>query len=122
MAEAISYQVTVIGETVEHVFQCPGADDVLSAMKRARLAVVPVGCRGGGCGVCRVEVVSGGFEAGKMSTAHVSCEELSSKTAALACKMYPVGDVAIRPTGRLFKKIDEKIREIKQSSEIYQPK
>ena len=122
MTNTDQYKVTIVCDTLHYAFECQSDEDVLSAMKRAHLAVVPVGCRGGGCGVCRVEVDSGKFVAGKMSVAHVSRDEMQARTAALACKMFPVEDVVIRPTGRLFQKIQTKIERKTQSLENHQPR
>jgi ferredoxin len=36
---------------------------------------VPVGCRGGGCGVCRVQVLSGGYESKRMSRRFVTDDD-----------------------------------------------
>jgi len=39
-----------------------GADvSVLVAMERAGQALIPVGCRGGGCGKCRIRILQGEY-------------------------------------------------------------
>lgn len=56
--------------------------------------VIPVGCRGGGCGICRIKIHSGEYEAKKMSRKHVSQEDLAGGVA-LACRIYPRGELHI---------------------------
>jgi len=88
-----SYQVTeqYSGQT----FRC----------KAGQLKCVPVGCRGGGCGFCKVAVLSGDYACGKMSRVHVPPEVLAQGEV-LACRIYPLTDLIIecrpqQPAARL---------------------
>jgi ferredoxin len=56
---------------------------------------LPVGCRRGGCGVCRVRVTQGDFHADAMSRAHISAEE-EAAAIVLACCIYPRSDLSLR--------------------------
>lgn len=56
---------------------------------------LPVGCRRGGCGICRVRVTSGGFRSDVMSRAHISAEE-EADGVVLACCIYPLSDLSLR--------------------------
>jgi ferredoxin len=56
---------------------------------------LPVGCRRGGCGVCRVRVTEGHFHADPMSRAHVSAEEEAAGLV-LACCIYPLSELSLR--------------------------
>ena len=61
---------------------------------------IPVGCRGGGCGVCRVQVLDGGeYHTGKMSRAQVSVED-EAKGMCLACKLVPESDLQLKVVGK----------------------
>ena len=87
----MKHRVTVVGSAEE--FSCTGEQHLLQGMQTFRvglplLKVIPVGCRGGGCGVCRIRVVSGDYEAKKMSRKHVS-EDAQAQGVALACRVYP---------------------------------
>ncbi len=73
---------------------CRSDESVLAAMMRTGRGAVPVGCRGGGCGVCRVRVVAGRFRLGKISRSHLSAAEQADGVA-LACRLYPQSDLAI---------------------------
>lgn len=75
-------------------FACPDGERVLIAMERAGVDDIDVGCRGGGCGVCRVRVVEGKFRTGPMSKAKVSDQERAAGYA-LACRLYPLGDLSL---------------------------
>lgn len=56
---------------------------------------VPVGCRGGGCGVCRVQVLSGGYESKRMSRRFVTDDDARAGFV-LACRMVVTDDVEVR--------------------------
>ena len=58
------------------------------------LEAIPVGCRGGGCGVCRIKVVQGSYEAKKMSRKHVT-EGEQAEAIVLACRVFPRGDLLV---------------------------
>ena len=58
-------------------FSCGAEENLLQALQRVGvapdlLAAIPVGCRGGGCGVCRIHVRAGQFHTGRMSRKHIS--------------------------------------------------
>jgi len=99
------YHIEVLTNGGSEPFECDSEQNILAAMQRAGLTVVPVGCRGGGCGVCRVEIVSGACEYGKMSRAHITELDEKARRFALACKLFPAANMEIRPVGKLFKKI-----------------
>jgi len=84
----------VSGEVIE---VRPG-ESLLCAMERQGKGCIPVGCRGGGCGLCKVRVVAGRFEHGPMSCRHVGADERRHGLA-LACRLFPLGDAEIRVCG-----------------------
>jgi len=55
-----------------------------------------IGCRRGGCGVCRVRVLAGSYETTVMSAAFVTQGERSERFA-LACCLYPRSDLVVEP-------------------------
>jgi ferredoxin len=75
-------------------FSCASDESLLAAMERAGIGRDAVGCRGGGCGRCRVRVIEGVIVRGKMSRAHVSLEQ-ERQGYALACRAYPLGDLVL---------------------------
>lgn len=78
-------------------FLCSRTEDLLTAACRQGI-VIPVGCRGGGCGMCKIQVTDGMFERG-MSSMSVLSEEERKENYSLACKTYPQGDIRINLTG-----------------------
>jgi len=68
---------------------------VLSAMIRAGKADITVGCRGGGCGSCKVEILSGRYMTLRMSRERVS-EEEEMRGIVLACRTMPLSDMILR--------------------------
>jgi len=55
---------------------------------------VRVGCRKGGCGACRIKVISGDYVTAKMSRDHVT-ESEEREGYALACRLTPQSDLEI---------------------------
>ncbi|HBC35856.1 MAG TPA: ferredoxin [Marinobacter adhaerens] len=84
----------VSNRTTGDHFSCQEGQSVLKAMELAGKKCVPVGCRGGGCGFCKIRIVEGDFECGKMSKAHVPPEAID-KGEVLACRIYPLTDLII---------------------------
>jgi|GEM_PF-608930 len=84
----------------ECAVSCGKGEKVLSVLERVfRMPDCPsvrIGCRNGGCGVCRVRVFSGDYVTTKMSRDHVSKEE-EAEGYALACRLYPKSDLVIEP-------------------------
>ena len=58
------------------------------------LKLIPVGCRGGGCGICRIRIAKGEYEAKKMSRKHIP-EEDRARGVVLACRVNPRTDLLI---------------------------
>lgn len=75
-------------------FDCSEDERVLFAMERCGADGIGVGCRGGGCGICRVRVVDGDYRTGKMSAEKVP-ESDRAAGFALACRLYPATDLVI---------------------------
>lgn len=86
--------------------QGPGRGDVVITIRPERpvlhqfqmqgSSALSIGCRGGGCGVCRVEVVVGDYEAKRMSKKFISDADLANGVV-LACRILPITDLVIRP-------------------------
>jgi ferredoxin len=77
---------------------CPPGTSVLRAMVAAGLRHLPVGCRSGGCGVCRIRVEDGEYTLGRMSAAQVD-DTSAAHGIALACQLFPTTDLRISPIG-----------------------
>jgi ferredoxin len=84
------------GETLN----CGEAYSLLQSMERLGRKGIPVGCRNGGCGVCKIHVLEGLFDARVMSRAHVSADEQTNGFA-LACRITPRSNLAIKVIGKM---------------------
>lgn len=87
-----TYRITE--QSTGQSFDCAPDQSILKAMEQRGLKCVPVGCRGGGCGFCKVTVISGDYECGKMSKVHVP-PECRERGEVLACRIYPRTDLII---------------------------
>lgn len=92
-----------IEETGES-FPCRGSETALNALARSGRKGIPLGCRGGGCGVCKVQVLDGYFLKRPMSRSHVS-EEDEARQQVLACCIVPESDLHLRVVGKLQRAI-----------------
>ncbi|GAC18649.1 2Fe-2S iron-sulfur cluster-binding protein [Paraglaciecola arctica] len=87
-------QFNITNKTSKQSFVCREEDYILHAMLRTGIACIPVGCGGGGCGVCRINIISGKADFGRMSKVHVTDEQLNNGYA-LACRVKPKSDLVI---------------------------
>lgn len=77
------------------IFPCDGEQSLLRSMEALGRRGIPVGCRGGGCGVCKVQVITGAYRTGKMSRACLTLPEEEAGIV-LACKLFPDSDLQLR--------------------------
>ena len=97
-----SYTVT-IAETGES-YRCLDERSVLEGMEALGRKGIPVGCRQGGCGVCKVHVLDGSFSKRVMSRAHVSAEE-EAAGCVLSCRIKPTSDLHLHVVGQMKKNV-----------------
>lgn len=81
-----------LGDTVV----CRGDETVLAAILRSGAKVV-FGCRGGGCGACKMRLISGRVEHGRCSSAVLSPDEKQAGSF-LSCQARPLSDLAVELT------------------------
>lgn len=82
---------------------CRPGERVLVALERAQgfgqlsnlPRRLPVGCRRGGCGICRARVLEGTYQTLPMSRAHISAEDAGNGFV-LACAISPLSDLTLR--------------------------
>ena len=85
------FQITLrpIGNTVA----CDPGETVLAAILRSGASVM-FGCRGGGCGACKMRVSSGQVDHGRCSAA-VLLEEEKTRGWFLSCQARALSDLTI---------------------------
>jgi ferredoxin len=96
---ATGFEVRI--ENTGESFRCGEGQNVLNAMEQLRRKGIPVGCRNGGCGVCKVRVTGGRYTAQKMSRACVTAEE-EAQGMALACRIFPESDLEVDVVGKML--------------------
>lgn len=97
------YYTVVIEETGES-FRCSPQESLLVGMERLGKKGIPVGCRGGGCGVCKVEITEGTFQKRVMSREYVSVED-EAACRVLACRVKPTSDIRLKVLGKMGKNV-----------------
>lgn len=97
------YHTVVIEETGES-YRCAPKESLLAGMERLGKRGIPVGCRGGGCGVCKIEVLEGSYTKRVMSRAYVTAEEEAAGQV-LACRVYPTSDIRLKVIGKMAKNV-----------------
>ncbi|MBP0048904.1 2Fe-2S iron-sulfur cluster binding domain-containing protein [Marinobacterium sp. AK62] len=94
--ETVTEHLITLNATEQDGFRAKSDVSVLVAMERAGQHLIPVGCRGGGCGKCRIHVLQGEYFSKRMSRAWISPEQESAGTV-LACRIFARGDLVIEP-------------------------
>jgi ferredoxin len=92
MSETYTITLLPMGE----VLPCLQGETVLSAILRSG-ARVYYGCTGGGCGVCKMRLISGHLDYGRYSVAVLS-EEERREGFFLSCQATPLSDLTIQLT------------------------
>jgi ferredoxin len=87
-----TYTITLL--PMGQVLPCGTGETVLGAILRSG-ALVFFGCMGGGCGVCKMRLISGQLEYGRYSVAVLS-EEDKGKGFFLSCQARPLSDLTIQ--------------------------
>lgn len=101
----MSFKIDIIN--TQETYQCRSQDSLLDGMARLGRKGIPVGCRGGGCGICKIEIVSGEFTTKKMSRCHVT-EEEEARGIVLACKAFPASDITLKVVGKCQRQFERK--------------
>lgn len=98
----MKHQVRI--EDTGEQYACDERESVLVGMARMGKRGIPLGCRGGGCGVCKVRITSGSYRTLRMSSEHISPNELADGIV-LACRVMAESDLSLQVVGKLSKAI-----------------
>ena len=110
----VSVEIAQSGE----IYACATNENLLKGMLKLGRKGIPAGCVSGGCGVCKVRIVSGQVQScGPISRAHVSIEE-EAQGITLACRVTPVTAVRLEVAGRLLKPFSRKPAQAADSTPI----
>lgn len=86
------YRVQVCNRADE--FSCQAGELLLQSMEKAGKQAIRVGCRKGGCGMCKIRIMKGDYQTLKMSRAHIS-EQEQQNGFVLACRTQVQGDLVV---------------------------
>lgn len=86
------HRIEVEGTGVE--FECSPESSLLAGMEAQAKKAIAVGCRGGGCGFCKIRILEGEYETKKMSVKFVSHSERLDGYA-LSCRVLPRSDMRV---------------------------
>ncbi|NTV11724.1 MAG: 2Fe-2S iron-sulfur cluster binding domain-containing protein [Zoogloea sp.] len=93
-------------ENTGEVYTCAEDENLLRGMEVLGRRGIPVGCRGGGCGVCKVRVERGEYATRKMSRSCISVEE-EADGVLLACRVFPRGDISVTVVGKMVRALGQ---------------
>ncbi|MDZ4253351.1 MAG: 2Fe-2S iron-sulfur cluster-binding protein [Sulfuritalea sp.] len=99
----MAYFSVTIEDTCE-TYRNSDRNTVLEGMAALGRKGIPLGCCGGGCGVCKIEIVSGSYRKRVMSRAHVSIEDEAANRV-LACRVWPTSDLRLRVIGKIARNV-----------------
>jgi ferredoxin len=91
-------------EDTQEEYRCREDQHLLAGMEALGRKGIPVGCRGGGCGVCKIVITSGQYTKRVMSRDHVSVEE-EAEGCVLACRVKPQSDITLQVVGKMKKNV-----------------
>tara|TARA_Y100001949_G_scaffold43806_1_gene35948 strand:- start:265 stop:573 length:309 start_codon:yes stop_codon:yes gene_type:complete len=100
----MKYAIHIAG--VKETFYCNENDSILTGLLKAGSRGIQVGCRGGGCGVCKIQILSGDYVARPMAKCHVSDDDLEQGRV-LACQVFPRSDIHLEVLGKLARRFDK---------------
>jgi ferredoxin len=84
-------------------YACAGDETLLTGMLRLGRRGIPAGCTQGGCGVCKIKIITGSYRLlGPVSRAHVSIEE-ERQGYTLACRAAPNTAIRLDVAGKMSK-------------------
>ena len=98
----MSFKVLI--EDTKEEYNCRDDQHLLAGMEALGRKGIPVGCRGGGCGVCKIEITSGEYSKRVMSRDHVTVED-EARGCVLACRVKPQSDISLRVVGLMKKNV-----------------
>ena len=101
-SEDVKYSITI--KDTGELYSCSKGQHLLQGMTSLGKKGIPSGCHGGGCGVCKIRIVSGRYKTISMSRAHIS-EEEERDGVTLACRTYPQDNLDLEVIGQLHKKV-----------------
>lgn len=105
-----------IRSTGEVIYLGPD-ETVLSGLYKAGYAYT-VGCRRGGCGICKIDVTQGGFSYNRpVADSVISVEERTDGTC-LSCRAVPDSDMTIQMRDDCLRLVNPPLRRINEKARL----
>ena len=79
-----------------HRFRAASDRTLLASLVAEGVTLLSVGCRSGGCGICRIKVVEGAYRTLAMNRARITRDD-EEQGIVLACRIIPASDLHLRP-------------------------
>ncbi|WP_370891412.1 2Fe-2S iron-sulfur cluster-binding protein [Janibacter sp. GXQ6167] len=98
----------------EEIYLAPG-ETVLAGLYKAGFAYT-VGCRRGGCGICKIDVTDGDFTYNRPVAESVVSEEERTDGTCLSCRAVPESDITIEMRDGSLRLINPLLRQINDSA------
>lgn len=93
----------VLIEDTGERYPCGEQETLLNGMAKLGRKGIPLGCRGGGCGVCKVQVTSGLYAQSRpMSCQHISGTDQANGLV-LACCVQAKSNLTLKVLGKMHK-------------------
>ena len=89
-----TFQIAIPG--LGRTIICRVDQSILAAIIASGTKSIAVGCRSGGCGVCRIKILKGTYRTGYVNRAIVGVAE-EREHIALSCRAFPTSDCSIEP-------------------------
>jgi ferredoxin len=84
--------ITVVNSDIKVI--CSEDRNLMDSLAAIAPKSIPKGCHGGGCGICRVHILSGETRKIAMSSKHISTEDHQNGIG-LACRLFPMSDIEL---------------------------
>ena len=92
-------------------------DTVLAGLQKAGYAYT-VGCRRGGCGICKIDVLEGSFSYNRPVADTVVTEEERTDGTCLSCRAVPDGDITIEMRDGNVRLVNPFLRQINDKARL----
>lgn len=106
--------IVTINPSGQQVWLEPG-ETILAGLYKAGYAYA-IGCRRGGCGVCKVDAVEGEFTYNRPVAGTVVSEQEHADGACLTCRAVPDGDLTIEFRDCSLRIVNTLLHQINQST------
>ena len=108
--------VITIHPTGEVIYLEPG-ETVLSGLYKAGFAYT-VGCKRGGCGICKVDILAGEFAYNRPVAESVVSETERADGTCLSCRAVPESDLTIEMRDECVRLVNPFLRQINEKARL----